>query len=355
MDRTLRQYYPWTKSPIIISAPMRLISLAPLAVAVSKAGGIGFIGAGTDVHDLEAQLREAEKLITQAPIGPIGCNLHSTMPIGVGFINWGANLDVAVHAIKNFKPAAVWFFAPHNNQDLVQWTQAIRKATQGLTKIWIQVGSVQDALEVANCCSPDVMVVQGSDAGGHGLERGAGIISLLPETADALDEAGFGRIPLVAAGGVADGRGIAACLALGAGGVVMGTRFLASNEASIAKGYQDALLRARDGGVSTVRTKVYDTLRGTTGWPERIGGRGIINQSFLDAKDGYVTDENKRAYEEALEQGDLGWAENGRLTAYAGTAVGLINRVRPAADIVDEVRQHVRNVPSTTPRKTSKL
>lgn len=339
-------------SPIIIGAPMRLISLAPLAVAVSKAGGIGFIGAGTDVHDLEAHLREVARLFTQAPID---VNLSSALPIGVGFINWGANLDEAVNAIEKFKPAAVWFFAPHKNRDLVQWTQMMREATQGTTKIWIQVGSVRDGLEVATWCHPDVIVVQGSDAGGHGLERGAGIISLLPETADALDEAGFGHIPLVAAGGVVDGRGVAACLALGAEGVVMGTRFLASDEASIARGYQDAVLRTKDGGVSTVRTKVYDTLRGTTGWPECIGGRGIINQSFLDAKDGQVTEENKRAYAQALEQGDLGWAENKRLTAYAGTAVGLINKVRSAADIVNEVREHVREIQSGRPRKISKL
>ncbi|KAL8904703.1 MAG: hypothetical protein Q9207_003096 [Kuettlingeria erythrocarpa] len=352
MDTILKKDYPWAMDPIIIGAPMRLISLAPLAVAVSKAGGIGFIGAGTDVHHLEAHLREAARLFAQAPIE---ANLSSALPIGVGFINWGANLDAAVHAIEKFKPAAVWFFAPHENRDLVQWTQLMREASQGMTKIWIQVGSVRDGLEVANWCHPDVIVVQGSDAGGHGLERGAGIISLLPETADALDKAGFGHIPLVAAGGVVDGRGVAACLALGAEGVVMGTRFLASDEASIARGYQGAVLRAKDGGISTVRTKVYDTLRGTTGWPERIGGRGIINQSFLDAKDGQVTEENKRAYAQALEQGDLGWAENGRLTAYAGTAVGLIDKVRSAADIVNEVREHVREIQSRRPRKISKL
>lgn len=344
MEMILREDYPWTKSPIIISAPMRLISLAPLAVAVSRYGGIGFIGAGTDVHDLEAHLREAAQLINQAPIEG---SAASTLPIGVGFINWGANLDAAVHAIENFNPAAVWFFAPLENQDLLQWTRAMRKATREMTKIWIQVGSVQDALEVAKCCHPDLIVVQGSDAGGHGLERSAGIISLFPETVDALEDAGFGHIPLVAAGGVVEGRGVAACLALGAAGVVMGTRFLASTEASIAKGYQDAVLRAKDGGVNTVRTKVYDTLRGTTGWPERIGGRGIINQSFLDAKHGQVTAENKKAYAEALEQGDLGWAEGGRLTAYAGTGLGLINKIQPAEEILEEVRKGVRNIEST--------
>ena len=159
----------------------------------------------------------------------------------------------------------------------------------------------------------------------------------------------------MAAGGVVEGRGVAACLALGAEGVVMGTRFLASTEASIAKGYQDAVLRAEDRGVSTVRTKVYDTLRGTTGWPERIGGRGIINQSFLDAKDGQVTDDNKEAYAEALKTGDLGWAEGGRLTAYAGTGVGLINKIQPAKEILQEVREHVRNIEARQSKETSRL
>ncbi|KAI4138772.1 MAG: hypothetical protein L6R39_006617 [Caloplaca ligustica] len=331
---------------------MRLITLAPLAVAVSRAGGIGFIGAGTDVHDLEAHLREASQLITQAPIEGASA---STLPIGVGFINWGADLRTATRAIERYKPAAVWFFAPHRNEDLVQWTQAMREATQEVTNIWIQVGTVRDALEVARLCHPDVIVMQGSDAGGHGLERGAGLISLLPETADALRAAGFGHIPLAAAGGIVEGRGVAACLALGAAGVVMGTRFLASSEASIAKGYQDAVLRAKDGGISTVRSKVYDILRGTTGWPERIGGRGIINQSFLDAKDGRVTEENKRAYAEALEQGDLGWAEDGRLTAYAGTGVGLISKVKPVAEIMDEVRGRVQYICSKVSSNASKF
>ncbi|KAL8696988.1 MAG: hypothetical protein Q9201_007373 [Fulgogasparrea decipioides] len=320
---------------------MRLIAFAPLAIAVSRAGGIGFIGAGTDVVDLEAHLQEASQLIKQEPIEG---SKTSKLPIGVGFINWGADPDRSVRAIEKFRPAAVWFFAPHKNVDLVPWTQAMRKATNNETSIWIQVGSVQDALEVAQLCRPDVIVAQGTDAGGHGLERGAGIISLLPEVADALRDIGFGETPLVAAGGVVEGRGAAACLALGAQGVVMGTRFLASTEAQIATGYQAAVLRSGDGGVSTVRSKVYDILRGTTGWPEQIGGRGIINQSFLDAKDGIVTEENKKAYAEALQKGDLGWSKNGRLTAYAGTGVGLIKQVQPAGVILEEIRQCVEEV-----------
>ncbi|KAI4249867.1 MAG: hypothetical protein LQ352_005518 [Teloschistes flavicans] len=328
---------------------MRLISLAPLAVAVSQAGGIGFIGAGYDMEDLDAHLHEASQLIRQAPMRD-ACS--SILPIGVGFVNWGADLDRAAQAIGKYKPAAVWFFTPRQNNDLVAWTQVMREVTGNKTKIWVQVGSVQDALEIAKLCCPDVLVIQGSDAGGHGLSRGAGIISLLPECADALEAVEHGHISLVAAGGVAEGRGVAACLALGAEGVVMGTRFLASTEAQIAKGFQSVVLGSKDGGISTVRTKVYDTLRGTVGWPDRIGGRGIINQSFLDAENGIVTEENKKAYAEALQKGDLGWTENGRLTAYAGTGVGLVNEVQSTRTIIDEIRQQVKDMELRTPRES---
>src|SRR5437763_563577 len=77
---------------------------------------------------------------------------------------------------------------------------------------------------------PDVLVMQGLDAGGHGWEKGAGVISLVPEAVDALEENGFAHIHVLAAGGIVDGRGVAAALALGAEGVVMGTRFLGALE-----------------------------------------------------------------------------------------------------------------------------
>ncbi|KAL8713535.1 MAG: hypothetical protein Q9220_002397 [cf. Caloplaca sp. 1 TL-2023] len=344
--------YPWVKEPIIISAPMRMISFAPLAIAVSRAGGIGFIGAGSDLDDLESYLHEAAEMVKQ---NPIRGHTADTLPIGVGFLNWGADLHVAVREVEKFRPAAVWLFAAHKNSDLVMWTQAMRKATQGQTKVWIQRGSVGDAVEIAKLCSPDVIVVQGSDAGGHGLERGAGIVSLLPEVADALRDIRQQDISVVAGGGIVDGRGVTACLALGAEGVVLGTRFLASTEARIAKGYQDHVLQARDGGINTVRTKVYDQLRGTTGWPDSIGGRSIINQSFHDAKDGQISEENRKAHAEALEMGDLGWGESGRLTTYAGTGVGLIKQVQPAKDIIEEIRKQVDEIESRISRKQSKV
>ena len=340
---SISKNYPWTTSPLIASAPMRLIALAPLAVAVSRAGGLGFIGAGTDVTDLEKHLREAADLLKESPIGGA---TGDTIPIGVGFINWGADIDIAIEAVRKHVPAAVWFFAPEKNTDLEQWTIRIREATGGRTKIWVQVGKVSDALEIARICNPDVVVVQGTDGGGHGLQHGAGIITLVPEVADALDEAGHRNVSLVAAGGIIEGRGAAAALALGASGVCMGTRFLACKEACLAKGYQDDVIRMKDGGINTIRSNVYDTLRGTTGWPAHYGGRGIVNQSYLDAQKGGVTDENKKLYAEALEKGDQGWGEQGRLAAYAGTGVGLVKEVKSAQEILDEVRDSVARIQS---------
>ncbi len=336
---SLSSVFPWTETPLIAGAPMRLINLPPLAVAVSRAGGLGFLagGGGTDVISLESNLEEAVDLLSKSPIPGA---LPGVLPIGVGFINWAVDLDMAISRIQRFVPAAVWFFAPRSNAELVEWTERTREVTSMKTKVWIQVGTVSDAVEVAQSCQPDVLVIQGIDAGGHGLARGAGIISLLPEVADALAKINLAHIKLMAAGGIVEGRAMAACLILGADGVVLGTRLLASEEATLAKGYQDDVIRAKDGGISTVRSTVYDALRGTTGWPDRYNARGIINQSYLDARDGGITETNKKLYAEALEKGDQG-GEQGRLTAYAGTGVGLIKEVLSAQEILDEVRKTV--------------
>jgi len=175
----------------------------------------------------------------------------------VSFLNWGADLPTALAAFERYTPAAVWFFAPRKLSDLAEWTQKVREAMGGKTKVWIQVGTVASAVEVTQSCAPDVLVVQRANAGGHGLERGASIVSLLPEVANALKKSGAEKQPkLVAVGGIVEGRGVAASIVLGASGVVMGTRYLASEEANIAKGYSDEVLRASDRGANIVRSKV---------------------------------------------------------------------------------------------------
>jgi nitronate monooxygenase len=166
---------------------------------------------------------------------------------------------------------------------------------------------------------------------------------LLPECADALAKDGYGDIALIATGGIVDGRGVAAASTLGASGVCMGTRFLASPEAAIGEGYRDAIVDAKDGGVATARTTVYDRLRGTVGWPETYNGRGVLNQSFRDHAHGMSEDESKKLYEGAMKLGDREWGDNGRMTTYARTGVGLIHRVLPAGDIVREVLKDSRD------------
>ena len=324
------------------------ITLPELAVSVSSAGGLGFVAAGFDVSNLEIKLQRAADLVKQDPkLSGLADNSTITLPVGVGFINWGADIKASIAAIKKYRPCAVWFFGAKDPSasDLIPWAQQARTVTSGLTRIWVQVGSLAEALSVAETIHPDVLVVQGSDAGGHGLARSASVISLVPEVCDALAHRQLYDITVLAAGGIVDARGVAAALALGASGVAMGTRFLASKEASIAHGYQAELLRVSDGGNVTVRSTVYDSIRGIKGWPERYDGRGIINQSYIDAVEGHMRDqENKRLYEEELKKGDAGWGPQGRLTTYAGTGVGIVKETLPAGDIVERILAHLKAI-----------
>ncbi|KAL4811551.1 hypothetical protein BDV18DRAFT_129591 [Aspergillus unguis] len=348
-NATLQDNYPWTKTPLVVSAPMLNIASAPLATSVSAAGGLGFLAGGFDVSTLESNLEEAVQLIKQFPAdSALRQNYTSTglLPIGVGFLNWGADLPKSIAAIKKYQPCAAWFFGAKSlADDLRPWVEQVRAATGNKTKIWIQLGTVAEAVSVAEALDPDVLVIQGSDAGGHGLAHSASIVPLVPEIKDALVAGQFKKdIPLIAAGGIVDGRGMAASLALGASGAVMGTRFLASAEAKIARGYQNEVLRASDGGVCTARSTVYDRVRGILSWPAQYDGRGVINQSYIDAKERGMGDEENRAlYEQELKKGDAGWGPSARLTTYAGTGVGLVRETLPAAEIVANVIQETKN------------
>jgi nitronate monooxygenase len=317
---------------------MRMIALAQLAVQISAAGGIGFIGSGNDQSNLDSVLSEAVELCKKSnlPISPV-------LPVGVGFLNWGADLEEALRCIAKYKPCAIWLFAPRDAEDLGVWTKRCREANGGETKVWIQVGGVEEARKAIRAAQPDVLVVQGGDAGGHGLNSAASIVPLVPEVTDAVaelqSEGIMSTIPsIIATGGIADGRGVAAALALGAQGVCLGTRLLAAREAVVARGYRAAVLRASDGGQTTARSSVYDRLRGTTDWPREYGGRGVLNQSYHDAQAGMDWEENTRRYNEAVKLGDAGWGDEGRMTTYAGTGVGLVKREQGAAEIVEEIR-----------------
>ncbi|EME39556.1 hypothetical protein DOTSEDRAFT_75276 [Dothistroma septosporum NZE10] len=345
--KQLKVDYPWTQAPLVSCGPMRLVALASLATEVSRAGGLGFLGAGSDVSTLGEELEKAKQL--QAGAQALR-EVTEVMPIGIGFLLWAGEklLTDALPLIEKYKPAAVWLFAPNESSQFEQWTREVRRVTNRRTKIWIQIGTVKDALEVAKTCQPDVLVVQGQDAGGHGLQEAAGLVALLPEVDEAVSalcsSEKLNKPVLTAAGGIMDGRGAAAAIALGAFGVTLGTRYLVAPESNIAKGYRDAVLAASDGGVNTARGKLYDTLRGTKDWPERFGGRGVLNETWHDAQQGMSLEENQKLYDEAMKQGDAGWGASARLTTYAGAGVGLANSIKSAARITEEVRDDAKRI-----------
>ncbi|ELR12721.1 oxidoreductase, 2nitropropane dioxygenase subfamily protein [Acanthamoeba castellanii str. Neff] len=335
----LRALLPHMKHPIV-AAPMAFVSGADLAVAVSRAHGLGFIAGGYDLPKLDAELHRARSLLG-APEG-------QSLPIGVGLFAWTSAADPSqarqlLSTILTHRPCALWLFAPAvpGADGFRHWVDAIHQSSSASSSssslspqrpvVFAQVASVREALDAAEA-GVDVVVAQGADAGGHGSKAGAGLISLVPEVRDALPPA----LPLLAAGGVMDGRGLAAVLALGADGAALGTRFLASREAAVQPGLQRAIIEASDGGQSTVRTRLFDEMRGTTSWPPAYDGRALRNDTVADweRSDGSeaARDELRAAYRRAADAGDYR-----RLVVWAGTGVGLARKVQPAGEIVAEL------------------
>ncbi|CAD6445335.1 25e326fc-a6e7-4a33-a7f2-c58caab12841-CDS [Sclerotinia trifoliorum] len=347
--RYMQKTFPWIQYPLIVSAPMLGAATPALARNVSRAGGIGFIAGGNSGPDLDRNLTIISSLFAADAHQLPGLQNFDSLPIGIGFQNWNCKIDVALEATKKHKPSAIWLYAPKRIEDLKEWVVELRSISDGKISIWVQVGTVREALDVMEIASPDVLVIQGTDAGGHGLARSASIISLLPEVADALEDRdpALKGVPLLAAGGIMDGRGVAAALCLGATGAVMGTRFLAAEEAGIPRGWQRELVRASDGGVSTVRSTLCDRLKTTVGWPPQYDGRALLNKGHEDEKAGMTDEENVRLYREELTKGDEAWGANSRLIAYSGTGVGLIKNVMSAGKIVEDTAEGVLKIMST--------
>lgn len=316
---------------------------APLATAVSQAGGLGLIGSLNDMAQLRSQLNTAQSTLKSSSNSTIASS--STLPLGVGILPFICKIEDVTPVIAEYKPAVVWLFAAQKLEDYKPWADVLREASPG-SKIWIQVGNVEAAVAVAKSAAPDALCLQGADAGGHGFEKGAGVISFVPETVDALRREGLSHIPLLASGGIVDGRGVVAALALGAVGVVMGTRFLASKEVMIHPKAQAAILEAEDGGQVTKRSKLFDQLRGPNIWPEAYDGRSIVVQSYEDHANGVGLEEIQKLHNEAVSGEDKGFAigRKGRAAIWAGTGVGIVKEVEGAADIVEKTRNQAREI-----------
>jgi nitronate monooxygenase len=189
-----------------------------------------------------------------------------------------------------------------------------------------------------------VIVAQGAEAGGHGDRRAT--FTLVPEIADLL----AARSPetlLCAAGGIADGRGVAAALMLGADGVLVGTRLWATVEANVAEAMQVAAVAAD--GDATIRTCVPDIARGLE-WPERFTAR-VLRNPFTASWDGREA-ELRRAGERVAREWEEGWAAGDpqRANTFVGEAVGLISAIEPAGAVVERMAAEAAALLAKAPR-----
>jgi nitronate monooxygenase len=291
----------------IVSAPMAYAAGGRLAAAVTHAGGLGLIGGGYGNPDwLEQEFAAA-----------------GNARVGAGFITWkmAENPAVLDQALSR-RPAALCL----SFGDPAPFAPRIAEADVPLI---CQVTTLRDAMRAADL-GARAIVAQGAEAGGHGERRGT--FTLVPEVADWL--AGHApEVLLLAAGGIADGRGLAAALMLGADGVLMGSRLWASQEATVSAAMTDAAIAAS--GDETIRSSVMDAARGLR-WPERYTARVLKNpvtDRWHDNLDGLRDD--------AAAQADWaeGWAagDPARANTFVGEATGLIHDRPPVAAIIERM------------------
>ena len=292
----------------VLNAPMAGSAAAELAAAVSAAGGFGLIGGTTagGAAWLRTQIRTVRE--------------RTTRPFGVGFISSYPGLDDLVQVALEERVAAV----SHSFADPTPYVAAAHAAG---VKVLVQVQTVAQAVRAAHA-RVDVIAAQGTEAGGHTGTTSA-TLPLVPAVVDAV-----GAIPVVAAGGIADGRGLAAVLMLGAEGVWLGTRFVASTEWAGGAWAKERVIAA--GTDDTVLTKAYDLALGSP-FPEGIADRVVRNDytARWHGRDAEVLahqQELRAQVQAAAAAGDA------RIAAVrAGNAAGLIHAVEPAAEIVRRI------------------
>lgn len=282
----------------IMSAPMAMHSGGTLAAAVSSAGGIGSFG-GIHTTSAPEWVGEQASIVRAATDGPFA----------IGFITpFLTFFEPYFQAALDARPDAIAL----SFSDPTPWSGRVKDAG---CRLICQVQTLDDA-DLAVAAGADVLVAQGNEAGGHTGTRG--LLPLLAVVADRHPD-----VPLLAAGGIADGRTLAAALVAGADGAWLGTAFLATPEAvEIGDDYKSAIV-ASDGG-DTVFTRVYDIASGMP-WPAVIGAR-VRRDAFTD--------------EWADREADLR-QQHEQMTAgrptYYGQSAGFVDRVRPAGDVVRTV------------------
>ena len=280
-----------------------------LVAAVSEAGGLGSIGSVFEsVQSIQRQIARVRE-ITARPFA-----VNHVVPL----------LDeVAFRATLEARPEVVSFALGYPG-DLVE------RAHNAGAKVIHQIHTVGQARRAAEL-GVDVIIAQGSEAGGQGMALGVGAMALIPQVADAVDP-----IPVLAAGGVADGRGLAAALVLGAQGANVGTRFLASEEASAEEGWKRTILQTESEDV--VRFEAWEGIFRPAGGGAYATVPRVLRTPFVEEWLGR-TQEARREAERLRDE--LLSAIRGRTThellPFTGQTAGLVHDILPAGEIIERM------------------
>jgi enoyl-[acyl-carrier protein] reductase II len=293
----------------VLLAGMGGVSMAPLVAAVSNAGGLGVMGAASLSPDLlRAEIRKTKALTSR----PFAVDLLAPIP----------------EMIEPYLPTLFDEGVPIFVAGLAVPDKHVGEMKRRGMKVVVMCGKVQHAVH-AERAGADVVAAQGTEAGGHTGEIGT--LALVPQVVDAV------KIPVVAAGGIVDGRGLVAALALGAQGVVVGTRFVATPEASAAREYRDALVRAHQ--EDTVRTRCY------SGKPLRA-----LKNPYIAEWEGDPS-RIKRFPEQLVlssQRNVMGYfnehADPARTCFPAGQGIGAFREIKPAGDVLREIVAQARRV-----------
>ena len=293
-----------TEYPIIQGAMAR-IATAELAGAVSNGGGLGIIAAGgAPVEWVKEQIDK--------------CRAITGKPFGVNIMLLADNVDELVDLLIEEKVAVVTTGAGNPGKYIPRFKEA------GIKVIPV-VANVTLAKRVQRA-GADAIVAEGCEAGGHIGETTT--MAMIPQMVDALD------IPVIAAGGIADGRGLAAAYMLGAEGVQVGTRFLVAEECIVSQPYKEMVLKAKDS--STVATGRF------TGHPVRVL-KNKLSRQMLELEKTQDLEEFERlgtgALSRAVLQGDV---EHG--SVMSGQVAGLVNKEQPAAEIIREMFEEAEKI-----------
>jgi enoyl-[acyl-carrier protein] reductase II len=285
----------------IIQGGMAWVSTAELVSAVSNAGGLGIIGAGQmPPENLELEIYRTRDLLKD-----------KKLPFGVNVMLMHPKVDEIIEIILRLNVPIVTTGAGSPGKYMKDFKK------KGI-KIIPVVPSVALAKRMESA-GADAVIAEGMEAGGHIGELAT--FTLVPQIADEL------KIPVVAAGGIANGKGVAAVLALGAKGVQMGTRFMCANECTIHPKVKERIIKSKDR--DTVVTGY------STGHPVRVLKNKLSKEFEKLDQQGLGEELEKRGagtLRLAMREGDVEWG-----SLMAGQCAAMVNKIEPAKNIIDSV------------------